>query len=270
MQAQYLEIGGVLSFVLTEGDPSNPAVVCLHTAGQNGVQWRRVQSELAAKGWYVVVPDMPGHGKTEPNPSGPVRDLGAYAAWIEQLIDALGLDKPFIVGCSIGGRISLDLAVRRSDRLSGVIAMAAHAGSDRGAMLNVGGLERELIDAAAPSRSDRTYLGTHAVVGQSVPGDRRETIALMHRREDPEISNSDLIGWVSHDVFDGLAGVSCPAHVIVGESDLWLDPEDGRRTAAEMHAEFTLLPGIGHYPMEEMQDAPTQIDAWLRQLGRMA
>ncbi|MGI5440197.1 alpha/beta fold hydrolase [Streptomyces shenzhenensis] len=268
IHAQYLQVDGVLSFVLTEGDPSAPAVVCLHTAGQNGVQWRHVQSELAARGWYVVVPDLPGHGKSEPHPDGPVRDLGDYAAWCEHLIDTLELETPYIVGCSIGGRIAIDLAVRRSHRLSGVVAMAAHGGSDTvDAGLDVQSLERELIDAAAPSRSDRTYLGTHAVLGPSVPQAQRETIALMHRREDPEVSNSDLIGWVSHDVFAGLSSIRCPVHVVIGEADLWLTPDAGRRTAAEIsRARFTLLPGIGHYPMEELQDGAGQVDAWLRDL----
>lgn len=47
MRASYLDVSGALSFVLEECD--GPAVLCLHTAGQNGVQWRHAQSELAAR-----------------------------------------------------------------------------------------------------------------------------------------------------------------------------------------------------------------------------
>ncbi|GAB2963684.1 alpha/beta hydrolase [Amycolatopsis acidiphila] len=268
MKANYLDVGGTRSFVLEEGH--GQPVLCLHTAGQSGVQWRDVQSELAALGYRVIVPDLPGHGRSEPAPAGPVRDLAVYAAWCEELIDRLELERPFVVGCSIGGAITLQLAVRRGDRLAGAVAMAAHGGTDAGAQkLTVRGLERELVDSAAPSRSDRTYFGTLAVVGSRVPADRAELIARMHRREDPEISNSDLIGWVTHDVRSQLPTVACPVHLVVGADDLWLDPADVR-VAADLvpGARYTLLDGIGHYPMEELGDAfaPT-LHGWLTGLG---
>ena len=41
---------------------------------------------LAALGWRVLVPDLPGHGRSEPAPDGPARDLGVYGAWCAELI----------------------------------------------------------------------------------------------------------------------------------------------------------------------------------------
>ncbi|MDL5159480.1 alpha/beta fold hydrolase [Actinomycetospora termitidis] len=265
MKADYLDVGGTRSFVLTEGE--GRPVLCLHTAGQSGVQWRDVQPRLAALGYRVVVPDLPGHGRSEPAAGGPVRDLGVYAQWCEELMDTLGMDRPFVVGCSIGGAITLQLAVRRGDRLAGAVAMAAHGGSASGAGM-VRGLERELVDAAAPSRSDRTYLGTLAVVGRRVPAQRAELIARMHRREDPEISTSDLIGWATHDVLDRLDGVACPTHLVVGDDDLWLDPREVRAAADRIpDARYTLLEGIGHYPMEELDGFADVLDGWLTDLA---
>ncbi|MBC3191025.1 alpha/beta hydrolase [Pseudonocardia sp. C8] len=265
MRADYVEVGGTRTFVLSEGE--GPGVVCLHTAGQNGVQWRDTQSALAARGYRVVVPDLPGHGRSEPASGGPVRDLADYASWCEELVGALGMERPFVVGCSIGGAIALQLAVRCGDRLAGAVAMAAHGGTDTPG-LSVRGLERELSDTAAPSRSDRTYFGTLAVVGSGVPAARAELIARMHRREDPEISTSDLIGWATHDVRDGLGGVACPVRLVVGSDDLWVDPADARRAAdAIPDARYTLLDGIGHYPMEELDDFAAILDGWLRELA---
>ncbi|MFG1636395.1 alpha/beta fold hydrolase [Pseudonocardia alni] len=265
MRADYVEVGGTRAFVLEEG--AGQPVLCLHTAGQNGVQWREVQPRLAELGYRVVVPDLPGHGRSEPAPGGPVRDLGVYAQWCEELMDRLGMDRPFVVGCSIGGAITLQLAVRRGERLAGAVALAAHGGTDS-AMLSVRGLERELVDSAAPSRSDRTYLGTLAVVGRRVAAERAELIARMHRREDPEISTSDLIGWATHDVLAELDGVACPTHLVVGDDDLWLDPADVRR-AAELipDSRYTLLDGIGHYPMEEVEGFADVLHGWLGELG---
>lgn len=265
MRADYLDIDGTLSFVTQEGE--GPAVLLLHTAGQNGVQWRYAASELAALGYRVIVPDLPGHGRSEPAPGGPVRDLGDYAAWCLALLDRLEVERPFVAGCSIGGRISLDLAVRAGDRLAGVVSMAAHAGRDTAPLLSVRGLERELNDVAAPSRTDRTYYGTLAVVGRSVAAEKAELIAQMHRREDPAISSSDLIGWTTHDVSAGLGQVACPVHVVVGDDDLWITPADAERTAAAIpRGRYTLLEGIGHYPMEELDGFAAVLHGWLKEL----
>ncbi len=267
IRAEYREVDGVLSFVEQWGE--GRPVLCIHTAGQNGVQWRGVAPGLAALGYRVVVPDLPGHGRSEPAVGGPIRDLRRYGAWCERLLDALGLEAPFVVGCSIGGKIALDLAIRCGRRLSGVLAMAADAGmAPRAGAAMARGLERELEDSAAPSRSDRTFMGTLAVVGRNVMPERAEVIATMHRREDPIVTISDLIGWARFDCVASLPGVACPVHLVVGQDDLWLEADSVRRTADLIPgARFTLLEGIGHYPMEELSDAASYIDGCLGQLS---
>ena len=266
LTAEYLTVDGAGAFVERHGDPDAPPVLCLHTAGQNGVQWRGVAPGLAAAGYHVLVPDLPGHGRSEPAPGGPVDDLGAYAAWCLALADALGVERFAVAGCSIGGKIALDLAVRASPRLTGVVAMAADAWT--GGRPSVRGLRRELVDVAAPSRSDRTELGTHAVLGRSVEPGPADLIATMHRREDPVVSNSDLIGWASHDLRERLGEITCPVHLVVGADDLWLDAERVRWAASRIAgARCTVLDGVGHYPMEEIPGFAPVLDGWLTELA---
>ncbi|RCW45760.1 pimeloyl-ACP methyl ester carboxylesterase [Halopolyspora algeriensis] len=263
IHAQYSEIDGASAYVEQAG--AGTPVLCLHTAGQSGVQWRHVIRELAELGYRAVVPDLPGHGRSEPAPSGPVRDLSVYADWCRSLIGALDLQRPYVVGCSIGGKIALDLAARAGSALSGVVAMAADAHNGN---VSLRGLERELEDAAAPSRTDRTYYGTLASVGRSVPARQAELIATMHRREDPAVSTSDLIGWGSHDLRAALPAIACPAHLVVGEDDPWLDSEAVRWAAAQIPgACCTVLEGIGHYPMEELDGFAHVLHGWLAELG---
>lgn len=269
MRADHLPLDGTLAFVEQHGPDDGPPVLCLHTAGQSGVQWRHVAPALAARGYRVVVPDLPGHGRSEPAPGGPVTDLGDYAAWCLALIARLGLEKPAVVGCSIGGKIALDVATRAAPDLAAVVAMAADAYT--GGRPSVRGLRRELSDVAAPSRSDRTYLGTLAVVGRHVPRERAELIATMHRREDPAVSTSDLLGWATHDLRGQLGRITCPAHLVVGDDDLWLDVDRVRAAAAGIPgARCTVLEGIGHYPMEEMADFDAVLDGWLGELTPVA
>ena len=261
---RYVEIGGALAFVEEHG--AGTPVMCLHTAGQSGVQWRHVAPALAARGYRVVVPDLPGHGRSEPALGGAVTDLRHYGDWCRTLTDVLGLRRPFVVGCSIGGKIALDLATKVSRDLSGVVAMAADAYS--GGRPAVRGLQRELCDVASPSRTDRTELGTLAVVGRSVPRRRAELIATMHRREDPAVTTSDLIGWSTHDVRDRLASIGCPAHLVVGSDDLWVATDRVEAAAGLIPgARCTVLDGIGHYPMEEIEDFGSVLAGWLAELG---
>lgn len=264
LRAHQLVIDDRLAFVEDWGDIDAIPLLALHTAGQSGVQYAHVAADLAALGYRVIVPDFPGHGRSEPSAHGPVTDLGEYAQFALTVLDQLSIDRFVVVGCSIGGKITIDLAVRAGSRIRAAIAMAAGASSGH---VSIRGLTRELNDISTPSRSDRTYWGTRAVVGSAVSEERRSLIARMHCREDPIISNSDLIGWGRHDVSASLPEVVCPTILVAGEDDLWIDAEAIRRDAASIpRGSFTFLPGIGHYPMEEMSDFASQVDAWVRTL----
>lgn len=274
IEARYLSIDGALGFteIITPDRhtlATLPTVLCLHTAGQSGVQWRHVAGELAGRGYRVIVPDLPGHGRSEPATNGPVDDLIEYADWLWKLLDLLGVTTPFVIGCSIGGKLTLDLATRPARPLAGALAMEAEAGPGR---VNVHGLRRELSDVASPSRSDRTYLGTRASIGTTVTDDRAHIIATMHKREDPEISSTDLIGWGTHDVRDRLHEVTCPIHLIAGDEDPWIDLQavheaaDAINSTRPGRARYTALVGIGHYPMEEIDDFAALAARWLDEL----
>lgn len=268
IESRYVTIDSALGFVeIVHPEPDVAvagAVLCIHTAGQSGVQWRHVAAALATHGHRVIVPDLPGHGRSEPAVDGPVTDLAVYADWLWKLLDALEIERPYVIGCSIGGKLTLDLATRPDRPLAGAIAMAAEAGPGR---VNIAGLRRELEDVAGPSRGERTYLGTIASVGNAVPPDRARLIATMHRREDPVVSSSDLIGWGGHDVRDRLPLATCPVHLVAGEQDPWISAatveSDARRVPG---SRFTLLPGYGHYPMEEVDDFAALAAEWLREL----
>lgn len=261
LNATYLEIDGSLSFVEQWG--SGQPVFCIHTAGQSGVQYREAAAGLAQLGYSVIVPDLPGHGRSEPAVGGPVTSLGDYAAWCIKVLERLGIERPVVIGCSIGGKIALDIAARMGDSIHSVIAMASNA--DRG-HANMASLLRELEDISAPSRSDRTYHGTKAVVGDRVPEDRRELIARMHCREDPQVSTSDLIAWGRHDILDRLGDISAPAHLVAGSDDLWINAASVELAASKIPgARYSFLEGIGHYPMEEMDDFAAVADTWIRE-----
>ncbi|QXJ25648.1 alpha/beta hydrolase [Actinomadura graeca] len=259
--ADYMEIDGRLAFVET-WPGGRPAVLCVHTAGQSGVQYRHVADGLAALGFGVVVADLPGHGRSEPAPGGPVSDLSWYAGWCMRLMAALELERPYLLGCSIGGSIALDIATRMPGGLSGVVAL-----DPSGVLPSDDGPPRPpaLEDSASPSMRDRTYFGTIEACGRSVPAERAELIAQMHCREDWHITVSDIHGALTHDIREALAAITCPVRILTGEDDFFVPPSRVRRIAGLVpHAAFELMPGIGHYPMEEIPDFAERFDRWVK------
>lgn len=261
-QAEYYAIDGTDGFVEMAGD--GQPLLCIHTAGQTGVQWRGVMRDLSARGYQVIVPDLPGHGRSDNAPGGPVLDLSIYTRWLTGLLSVLDVANPLLLGCSIGGKIALELAANPDLQPRGVVAMATDAYNSQ---LSISGLRRGLEDSGSPSRADRTYYGVLASVGRDVPHERAEAVAGMHRREDPVVSTADLIGWATHDLRGRLADIRCPVLMVAGEDDFWIDAEDVSWAASQItHGRYEFLPRVGHYPMEEIAGFPALLMTWFDQL----
>jgi pimeloyl-ACP methyl ester carboxylesterase len=260
--ATYVDTTFGRCFVETAGH--GPAVLCLHTAGQSGVQYAETVLRLPGLGYTAVVPDLPGHGRSDPARPAPVQDVADYRRACVEIVDALGIVEFYVVGVSVGGKLALDFAVHGGERVLGVIALEAEAYNRKASAAS---LLRTREGSASPSSAERTYYGTLASCGSSVPAGRAELIAARHRREDPLITALDLTAWATHDLRGRLGSVDRPVHLVAGGEDLWISLDDVRATAAAIPgARLTILDGIGHYPMEELVDFPERLAAWLGEL----
>ena len=112
------------------------ALLCLHTAGSDGRQYREIiRNESITSRFRVIVPDMPWHGKSSPPVGWQQREYRLstddYLEYVLAFMAALDLDKPLVMGCSIGGRVVLHLALRHQDKIGGIIGL--QSGLDAGA-----------------------------------------------------------------------------------------------------------------------------------------
>jgi pimeloyl-ACP methyl ester carboxylesterase len=105
-------------------------LVCLHTAGADGRQFRHLMLDEAITAHYRVLAfDMPWHGKSLP-PEGWQREeyrltTAAYTEMVVAFCAALELERPVVMGCSIGGRIVLNLAIEHAARFRALIGLEA-------------------------------------------------------------------------------------------------------------------------------------------------
>ncbi|MGW5556338.1 alpha/beta fold hydrolase [Micromonospora sp. NPDC003944] len=91
---------------------SGSPVVLLHAGIADRRMWRGQVSALAAR-HRVIVPDLRGYGDSE-LPPAPF----THHEDVVGLLDALGLPRTALVGCSFGGAVAIDTALAHPDRVS--------------------------------------------------------------------------------------------------------------------------------------------------------
>ena len=113
--------GGCLS-ILEAG--AGPTVVALHGLGGTKASFLPTTAALAER-FRIIAVDLPGFGDSH-KPFGAPYDARFFAAAVVELMDALELDRPHLVGNSLGGRVALEVGLRRPDRVGrlGLLAPA--------------------------------------------------------------------------------------------------------------------------------------------------
>jgi pimeloyl-ACP methyl ester carboxylesterase len=106
---------------LLRGGTGEP-VLFLHAAGGAGT-WLPIHEMLAARGFEVIAPDHPGFGKSDEFPE--VEAIDDLVFHYLDVLDALGLDRPHVVGASFGGWIAAELALYAPQRVASLTLLSA-------------------------------------------------------------------------------------------------------------------------------------------------
>ncbi|MFB6074611.1 MAG: alpha/beta fold hydrolase [Haloarculaceae archaeon] len=102
-----------------ERSGEGPPVVFVHGAIVDHGQWDPQVERLAGE-YTVVTYDLRGHGRTGPSDRS-AYSIELFAEDLAALVDALGLERPVVVGHSMGGCVALAYAVAHPDGLSGLV-----------------------------------------------------------------------------------------------------------------------------------------------------
>jgi pimeloyl-ACP methyl ester carboxylesterase len=230
-------------------------LLCLHTAGADGRQFRHLMTDAAVtRHWRVLAFDMPRHGKSLPPPGWQDAEYrlttDAYVEMILGVADALALDRPVALGCSIGGKIVLELALRAPERFRALIGLGAAA-------------------YQAPWYDDTSWLHRPDVHGGELcsalmsgliapqaPAESRWETLWMYAQGGPGVFRGDLHFYRAEgDLRDRISGIDtgrCPLYLMTGEYDFSCTPDDTRRTAVQIPgARLTIMRELGHFPMSE-------------------
>lgn len=250
----HLELGGRAQRLYFEEAGQGIPLVCLHTAGADGRQFRHLMNDPEVTAHFRVLAfDMPWHGKSSPPAGwqGEEYRLGTddYTALIMAFCAALALERPVVMGCSIGGRIVLQLAI-------------AHAASFRALIgLEAADFQAPWYDTAWLHRPDVhggevcAALVSGLIAPQSPEAERWETL-WHYMQSGPGVFKGDLYFYrVDGDLREAVGKIDttvCPLYLLTGEYDFSCQPEDTLRTAGRIPgAEVVVMAEVGHFPMSE-------------------
>lgn len=93
-------------------------VLCLHAAGHGARDFEPL-AERVGDACEIIAIDFPGHGRS-PADGKPVR-VGGYAQVVTDVIDALKLDRPVLLGNSLGGGAAIAVAAQAPEKISGLV-----------------------------------------------------------------------------------------------------------------------------------------------------
>jgi len=256
---RFIEVPGARLHVVERGERGlGPSILLVHGLGGQLGNFTYGMIEPLARDFHVVAVDRPGAGYSTRTP-GANADLPAQADVLAALIDKLGLERPLVVGHSLGGAISLALAIGHPERVGG-LALVAPLTHPPGAMPPVfkalanqrSGLRTAVAwTLAAPMSIARSKQVLGIVFGPDpVPADFAiRGAGLLSLRPSHFIGASQDFGGAQSllELLPRYGELRAPVSILYGSEDRILDPkENGEAFAAKVPGtHLTLVPG-GH------------------------
>ncbi len=249
-----LEIQGRQNRVYFEQAGQGIPLLCLHTAGADGSQFRHLLNDPEiTRNYRVIAFDMPWHGKSLPPVGYHLEEYrlttDLYVDTVMAVCQGLGLEQPVIMGCSMGGRIVLQLALAHGADLRAVIGL--ESADHQEPWYDTDWLHRPDVHGGEVSAA----LVSGLVAPQSPDEYRWETL-WGYLQSGPGVFKGDLYFYrADSDYRDRVGAIDtaqCPVYLLTGEYDFSCTPEDTLRTAERIKgAQATIMEGLGHFPMSE-------------------
>jgi pimeloyl-ACP methyl ester carboxylesterase len=263
------EVNGIEIEYVTEGDPSDPALLLVMGLGAQLTTWPQgFVDGLQERGFFVILFDNRDSGlstKFEGLPDVAAlftgADLSSAVYRIEDMADdaaalltALGVERAHVVGASMGGMITQALVINHPELFLSATSIMSTTG-DRAVGAPTGEAMTALLRPVATSRDEAIQAGVEGslVIGSpGYPTDERilreRAAAAYDRSYCPEGTVRQLGAILgSPDRTEGLHGVRMPFLVVHGGADPLVTPSGGAATAAAVPgATLLTFPGMGH------------------------
>ena len=228
-------------------------LVCLHTAGADSRQFRHVlnDAEIAAK-FRIIAFDLPYHGKSNPPDRWWLKKYRlttkAYVGIVRDFWRDLGLERPVVMGCSMGGAVVLKVAADYQDEITGVIGLESAAFAE--------GRDNDFLHHPAVHGGELAASYTYGLNAPCSPEAGRRENWWYYSQSGPGIYKGDVHfyceDWDGREDIKEIDTSRCKVSLLTGEYDYSATPDMTRAVAdAIAGSRFTVMEGIGHFPMVE-------------------
>jgi pimeloyl-ACP methyl ester carboxylesterase len=253
----HVEVSGVAYRIFFEEVGSGVPLLCLHTAGADSRQYRHLMSDSAVTSRFRVIAfDMPYHGRSSP-PDGwwlkkyrlTTKD---YLAMIRAVWQALDLDRPVVMGCSMGGAIVLAVASEYQRELRGIIGLESSAYAP--------GRYNEFLHHPAIHGGELGATYTYALCAPQSPESSTRENWWLYSQAGPGVYAGDVhfysVDWDGRQQIARIDTHVCKVSLLTGEYDYSCTPDMTQQVAAAIPgSRIVIMPGMGHFPMIEHYSA---------------
>lgn len=247
------------ALALAHADPrgAGTPVLLVHGFGHTGAVWAQLASALPP-GLRPIAVDLRGHGESPWSPEGDY-DLDAYAADLEALVGALGLDRLHVVAHSLGGHIATLFAARSRARILSLTL------ADTGPALESSASSHVLDEVGSALRSFeslaayRAWLGTLHPAGEASLLDRLAASSVVRRLDgrfepalDPGVlgegGTPEALAQRTRMLWQALGALGCPVLVVRGGLSAVLSEKVAREMVEQvlLDGRLVTLPRAGH------------------------
>jgi pimeloyl-ACP methyl ester carboxylesterase len=282
---------GEMKFLELHGDhvayrdvgKGDEALLLIHGMAGSSETWRAVIPQLSRK-YRVVAPDLLGHGQSA-KPRGDY-SLGAFAVWLRDLLDELGISRATVIGQSLGGGVAMQFVYQHPDYCQRLVLISSGGlGPDVGwtlrvlsapgaelilpaiaprPVLTVGNKVRSWISATG-IQSPRGAEIWRAYSSLSDAETRQAFLRTLRSVVDPRGQAVSALNRLH-------LTAELPTMVIWGDQDRIIPVEHGYALhEARPGSRLEVLEGVGHFPhVERPSEVVDLIDDFINSTGQPA
>ncbi len=212
------------------------AAICLHGSGADGIVWSYQVSRLS-KQFRIIVPDLPGHGKSGGEPLASVEE---YTGWLERFRSEMNLASFFLMGHSFGGAIIQQYTRTHPERVHGLVLAGTGAG------FKLSRMYRRMHEQGLDIEKE--------LKASNIPDFFRTAYELVKLNGDGSL-HADLMAAGRFDSTAWVSSIKQPAMVVWGSQDRITPrelPEELSRSLP--NSELRVIDGAGHLVMVDARD----------------
>jgi pimeloyl-ACP methyl ester carboxylesterase len=209
-------------------------LIFIHGAGGDGSLWGYVMKNL--RGIHSIALDLPGHGGSSGNP---VERIELYADFLQEFLKILDIERCVLAGHSMGGAITLEMAVRKDSKLKGIVLVST------GAKLRVSPL---VFHSLSNLESHIDEFVDFLLKDEKLKALIRSSLL----KAGAEVLKTDFTACNGFDLMERISEIEIPALILCGDADFMTPLKYSEYMHEKIkNSRFVPFKGAGHMLMLE-------------------